>query len=85
MAKKATKMIADKGSTGIIEEFDEATPVSVRSEQKVSGDMPHPESDDNALDNAHDVGIAPDADEEHPKPLNIAGDVAKAEKKLRDK
>lgn len=52
---------------------------SVMGEQSLSGDMPDPESDDNVLENAHAVGLALEEDEEHPKPLNIAADINKAE------
>jgi hypothetical protein len=48
-------------------------------EQSVSGDMPDPASDDDALENAHAVGLRLDEDEEHPKELDIASDIDKAE------
>lgn len=35
------------------------------------------------LDDEHNVGLSLDADEEHPKPLNIAKDIEKAEKYQR--
>lgn len=51
-----------------------------KGEQSVSGHLPDPESDDNSLQNAHAVGLQPDEDEEHPKPLDIASSVDAAEK-----
>ncbi len=47
--------------------------------QSESGSNPDLESDDNMLDNEHDVGLANDADEDNPKPLNIGHDVNDAE------
>lgn len=57
---------------------------NVTGEQSVSGNMPDPESDDDVLKNAHDVGLALGEDEEHPKPLDIGKDVNKAEKFHRE-
>ena len=54
-------------------------PPSVIGEQSVSGDMPDPESDDDTLENEHEVGLKLNEDEEHPKPLDLAGDMNKAE------
>jgi hypothetical protein len=48
-------------------------------EQSVSGDMPDPESDDDTLENSHKMGLRLDEDEEHPKELDIASDIDKAE------
>lgn len=52
---------------------------SVRGENSVSGSTPDLESDDDTLQNAHRMGIAPDADLEHPTDLNIAKDINDAE------
>jgi len=49
------------------------------SEQGIGGDA-DPESDDNALAAAQEVGIGQGADEEHPQPLNIAKDIEDAER-----
>jgi len=54
-----------------------------RGSNSVSGSTPDPESDDDVLENAHQVGIAPDADLENPTELNIAKDVAESEEYLR--
>jgi hypothetical protein len=54
-----------------------------RGSHSVSGSTPGPESED-VLKNVHDVGIAPNADSEHPTELNIAKDIDTAEKKSRD-
>jgi len=56
-----------------------------RGSNSVSGLTPSPDSDDDVLQNAHQMGIAPDADLEHPKELNIAKDVADAERDLKYK
>ena len=60
--------------------LNEATPPSVKGEQSISGDMPHPESDDDTLLNSHQVGLRLDEDYENPQPLNIAADVDAAER-----
>lgn len=52
----------------------------LKGEQSVSGHLPDPESDDDVLKNAQMMGIALEEDEEHPKPLDIAGAVEAAEK-----
>lgn len=54
-------------------------PPSVTGNNSVSGSTPDLESDDDVLQNAHQMGIAQDADLEHPKELNIAKDVDDAE------
>ena len=41
----------------------------------ISGYMPDLESDDDVLQNAHQMGIAPNAYLEHPKELNIAKNI----------
>jgi len=52
---------------------------SERGEDSVSGSTPSPESDDDTLQNVHQMGIAPNADLEHPTELNIAKDMDNAE------
>jgi len=54
-----------------------------RGSQSVSGSNASPGSDDDVLENAHQIGIATDADLENPKPLNLAKDVADAEEYRR--
>lgn len=51
-----------------------------RGANSVSGSTPDPESDDDVLQNAHNMGIAPNADLEHPTELNTAKDIDTAEK-----
>lgn len=70
--------VMDEDETGNTT-LSSSTVPSVVGEQSISGDMPDPESDDDVLENAHMMGLALDEDEEHPKPLNIASDVQKAE------
>lgn len=55
-------------------------------ESAVSGDAPDVESDDNVLDNMHDVGLHLNEsdDGEEVEPLNIAKDVEEAEKFHKD-
>ena len=48
-------------------------------EESVSGSEPAPDSDDDTLENEHQVGLKLDEDEEHPKELDIAGDIDRAE------
>lgn len=55
-------------------------PPSVSGSNSISGSTPDLESDDDVLQNAHRMGIAPDADFENPTELNIAKDVHDAEK-----
>lgn len=38
-------------------------------EASISGSAPDPESDDDTLKSAHDAGLYPDQDEEHPGEL----------------
>lgn len=58
----------------------EAAGESVKGEQEIGGDTPDPTIDDDALEMAHTMGLGLDADYENPKELNIAEDVAKAER-----
>ncbi|MCR4264278.1 MAG: hypothetical protein NUV98_06190 [Candidatus Roizmanbacteria bacterium] len=57
----------------------------IRDEDSSSGSTPAPSSDDNVLDAAHAAGLYEDADEENPKPLNIAEEIEKDEKTHREK
>lgn len=66
------------------ETMDEDASPQTMGEQSESGHMPDPASDDDTLENAQEVGIAQDADPEHPKELNIAEDVEEAEESRRD-
>lgn len=59
-------------------------PPQRKGEQAASGHMPDPESDDDMLQASHDMGLRLDEDLHNPQPLNIAEDVAKAEKHHRD-
>lgn len=52
-------------------------------EASVSGDMPDPASDNDTLENSHDVGLRLDEDSEHPHELDIASDIDKAEEYQR--
>jgi len=54
-------------------------PPGVRGGNSVSGSTPDPESDDDVLKNAHQMGLAPDADLEHPTELNSAKDIINAD------
>lgn len=58
---------------------------STRGSNSVSGSTPDLESDDDVLENAHAMGIAPDVDFENPKELNIAKDIENAEKSRRSR
>lgn len=54
-------------------------------EQSISGTTPDPTADDDTLAAAQAVGTQMDEDTEHPKELDIAGDIDKAEQDLRTK
>jgi hypothetical protein len=66
-----------------VEQMSDKTPPEVRGEQSESGDMPEPSADDDTLSNAQAVGLRQDEDSEHPKPLDIASDIDKAEEYQR--
>lgn len=51
-----------------------------RGSSSISGSTPDLESDDDVLQNAHQMGIAPNADFEHPTELNVAKDIDEAER-----
>lgn len=55
----------------------------VEGEGKISGDTPELESDDDMLENAHDMGLYKSDDGEHPQELNVAEEVMTAEKTRR--
>ncbi len=52
-------------------------------EGAISGSVPDLESDDDMLENAHEMGLYKGDDGEHPQELNIADQVMSAEKKRR--
>lgn len=52
-------------------------------EESISGSMAGLESDDDVLATAHEMGIGLSGDYEHPKELNIARDMDRAEKYKR--
>lgn len=62
--------------------YDGVSP-SILGEQSVSGDMADPESDDDMLLNSHQMGLRLDEDEDNPQELNIAADIAAAERSRR--
>jgi hypothetical protein len=71
-------------------QFDEevstaTTSPAQRGGNAVSGSQPDVESDDDVLENAHQVGIAVNEDLENPTELNIAQDVQDAEELRRKK
>ena len=53
-------------------------------EGKISGNNPDPESDDDTLENAHEMGLYKADDGEHPQELNLAEEVMKAEENRSD-
>jgi len=68
-----------------VKELENASNESVhslnfRGSQSVSGSQPAPESDDDVLQNAHRMGIAPNASTDKVTPLNLAKDLEDAEK-----
>jgi hypothetical protein len=52
-------------------------------EESISGSMPDLESDDDVLKSAHEMGIGLSENSEHPRELDIAKDVDKAEEHIR--
>ncbi|GEM_PF-6738239 len=59
--------------------------VEDRDENDISGTTPDPESDDDVLENAHQVGVGLDEDLENPEELDISKDVERAERYHRDR
>jgi hypothetical protein len=71
-----------------LEHLEDAANTSVaspnlRGSQSLLGTEPDPESDDDVLQNTHEMGIAPDADLSTVTPLNLAKDVTDAEEYRR--
>lgn len=60
-----------------------AEKVSATGEESIIGATPDPESDDDTLENAHDMGLYKADDGAHPQELNIASEVQKAENNRR--
>lgn len=56
---------------------------ALEGEGKISGSTPDLESDDDTLENAHEMGLYKADDGEHPQELNIAAEVMKAEENRR--
>ncbi|RJR24330.1 hypothetical protein C4578_03015 [Candidatus Microgenomates bacterium] len=66
------------------EEFETMTSFpEYYDEETISGSMPNPESDDDTLKSEQEWGLYLDVDGEHPKELDIAGEVARAERARR--
>ncbi len=61
----------------------QAFKASQTDEESITGDTPDPESDDDMLENAHDMGLYKADDGAHPQELNLAGEVMKAEDNRR--
>lgn len=57
--------------------------VAQENDDAISGDTPDLESDDDTLENAHDMGLYKKDDGAHPQELNIAEEVMKAEENRR--
>ena len=55
------------------------TSPAVQGEQAVNASTPDPDSDDDMLQNAQNMGFQLEEDEEHPKPLDMGSDIDKAE------
>lgn len=72
-------LIVDVSEPLMDRSLSEAANPSTIGEQTISGDMPHPESDDDTLYNSHVMGLRLSEDSEYPQELNIARDVNLAE------
>lgn len=77
--KKIDRIISDEQKHKEAEDEDTKT-----GEDSISGSTPDLESDDNALDAAHEAGLYEDQDEEHPGEVNIAEEVGKTEEKHQE-
>ncbi len=60
-----------------------ASSPEIQDEAWMGGSEPDPESDDDMLEVAHTMGQQLEEDEEHPKPINLARDIDKAEEFTR--
>lgn len=60
-----------------------AEKVSETEEESLIGDAADLESDDDTLENAHDMGLYRKDDGEHPQELNLAAEVQSAEDNRR--
>lgn len=60
-----------------------AEKVGATEEDSIDGETADLESDDDMLENAHDMGLYKADDGAHPQELNLAGEVMKAEDKRR--
>jgi hypothetical protein len=79
-----SQAVAPPGSTPTGNKvFESQDNTESQGEQSVSGTTPDPASDDDTLENAHNVGLRLDEDEEHPKPLGVGDDMDKAEEYQR--
>lgn len=58
----------------------------LEDEQSASGSSPDPEvvNEEDTLERAQDMGLYGNADEEHPKELDIAGQINNAEEDLEE-
>lgn len=59
-------------------------PPYIEGEESISGSATEPEEDDDTLENAHEMGQQLDEDPEHPKEIDIARDIDKAEEEIRE-
>ncbi len=66
-------------STTDLEDLDDLEDSGDAGDESISGEMPDLESDSDLSANRRAVGLGLDEDEDNPKELNIAADVAAAE------
>lgn len=78
MAKKNSNLLTNEDKKHVY-----ADNVGGSGEGSASGDAADLESDDDMLENAHDMGLYKGDDGAHPQELNLAGEVQKAEDKRR--
>lgn len=83
MAKKNRNDILSNDELAMKNKQEFAEKVSETEEESIIGDMADLESDDDMLENAHDMGLYKADDGEHPQELNLAGEVQKAEDNRR--
>lgn len=82
--KRPKKIIRIESTRISEEEFETmASFPEYYDEETISGSMPDPESDDDTLKNEQEWGLYLDSDSEHPQELDLAEEVAKAERARR--
>ena len=84
-SKDNPRNISSSNPSVEVDDFHTSNPsISSYGEQSISGTSPDPSSDDDTLKNVHEMGMQKDEDTEHPQPLDLGGDIDKAEEEVRE-